>query len=65
MKNYATYEEFAPALKTSKVLTVTTDYSRPETQIPFVNSVVLNRLSSEGKVTVTKTGPNRLEVRTR
>ena len=65
MKNYATYEEFSSVLKTSKVLTVTTDYNRPETQVPFVNRVVLNRLSSEGKVAVTKTGPNRLEVRTR
>lgn len=65
MKNYVTYEDFLPVLKTSKVLTVTTDYSRPETGVPFVNKIVLNRLQSEGNAVVTKVGPNRLEVRKR
>ena len=63
MKNYATYEDFLPVLKSTKVLTVTTDYARPETGVPFVNTVVLHRLQSEGKIKVTKLGPNRLEVK--
>lgn len=59
MKNYSTYEEFLPVLKSSRTLTVTTDYSRPDTFIPFVNSIVLNRMKSEGRIRDTKVGPGK------
>jgi len=59
MKNYVTYEEFLPVLKSSRTLTVTTDYNRPDTQVPFLNRVVLHRLQEEGRITDTKVGPGK------
>jgi hypothetical protein len=59
MKNYVTYEEFLPVLKSSRTLTVTTEYNRPDTQTPFVNSAVLHRLEEEGRIRDTKVGPGK------
>lgn len=56
MKNYVTYEDFLPALKSSRTLTVTTDYNRPDSETPFVNAIVLNRMKSEGRIKDTKIG---------
>lgn len=44
MKNYVTEAEFLPTLKSSRTLTVTTDYNRVDTETPFVNRIVLNKL---------------------
>lgn len=63
MKNYVTYEDFLPVLKSNKTLTITTEYNRPDTMTPFVNTVVISRLLSEKKISVTKVGPSRLEVK--
>lgn len=53
MKNYLTEAEFLPTLK-RKGITVTTDYNRPETEIPFVNGIVLRKLQSDCRVEVEK-----------
>ncbi len=53
MKNYLTEAEFLPVLK-RKGLIVTTDYNRVETEIPFVNRIVLNKLQSDCQVEVEK-----------
>lgn len=62
MKNFTTYEEFLPVLKSSGNLVITTDYNRPDSFLPFVNGVVLNRMKSEGLVSVDKVGPGRVKV---
>lgn len=53
MKNYLTEAEFLPVLK-RKGITVTTDYNRVETEIPFVNRIVLRKLESDCRVEVEK-----------
>lgn len=62
MKNFTTYEDFLPELKANRTLVVTTDYSRPDTDTPFLNRVVLNRLKSEGVVKSTSLGVGRHKV---
>lgn len=54
MKNYTSESEFLPTLKSGRSVTVTTDYNRPETEIPFVNSIVLRKLQSDCEVEVEK-----------
>lgn len=54
MKNFLTEADFLPELKTGKSLTVTTDYNRIDTSIPFVNRVVLNKLQSDYLIEVDK-----------
>lgn len=63
MKNFVTFEEFLPALKSSRTLTVTTEYSRPDTTTPFVNSIVLNRAVSEGLAQSEKVGVSKFQVK--
>lgn len=62
MKNFVTYEEFLPALKSTRTLTVTTEYSRPDTTTPFLNTVVLNRVLSEGVARAEKVGVGKYRV---
>ncbi|MCA1800423.1 MAG: hypothetical protein LC650_03945 [Actinobacteria bacterium] len=54
MKNFLTEAEFLPTLKSGRSVTVTTDYNRPETEVPFVNRIVLNKLQSDCVVEVEK-----------
>jgi len=55
MKNFLTEAEFLPTLKSGRSITVTTDYNRVRTEIPFVNTVVLRKLQSDCRVEVEKT----------
>ena len=62
MKNCVTVDDFLPELKSTCVLTVSTDYSRPDTLTPFLNSVVLHRLEREGVVKSQKVGVGKFKV---
>lgn len=62
MKNFVTLEDFLPEIKSTRVLTVSTDYNRPDTLTPFVNSIVLNRLVREGTVKSQKVGVGKFKV---
>lgn len=63
MKNYLTEADFLPNLPRNRAITVTTDYIRPDTETPFVNSVVLRKLSREGRIQVEKVkGPYKYRV---
>lgn len=57
MKNFTTYEDFLPEIKSQKTLVLSTDYGRVDFETPFLNRVVLNRMKSEGLVTVESAGP--------
>lgn len=62
MKNFVTVEDFLPEIKSTRVLTVSTDYNRPDTTTPFLNRVALHRLEREGVVTSQKVGVGKFKV---
>jgi len=62
MKNFVTYDEFLPEIKSTKTLVVTSEYNRVDTETPFLNKMVIDRLVREGKVEAEKIGSQRFKV---
>jgi len=54
MKNFLTEADFLPQLKSQGSITVTTDYDRPDKNIPFLNTVVMKKLADDYLVQVEK-----------
>ena len=54
MKNFLTEADFLPQLKSKGSITVTTDYDRPDKNIPFLNKVVMKKLSDDYLIEVEK-----------
>jgi len=52
MKNFVDEKDFLPELKGTKGITVTTDYGRVDTTVPFVTTPLLHRLRDEKRINV-------------
>lgn len=57
MKNYVSYEDFLPDIKSQKTVVITEEYTRVDSEIPFLNRVVRHRMESEGVIRSEKVGP--------
>lgn len=54
MTNYVTEQDFQVGTKDKKSIVVTTQYGRADSWIPFLNSVVLNKLKHDNLISVEK-----------
>lgn len=54
MKNYITEQDIADDLQENQQMVVTTEYNRPDSWVPFLNTIVINKMESEKKIAVQK-----------
>jgi hypothetical protein len=54
MKNYVTEQDFMPDLEEQGTIVVTTQYNRPDSWIPFLNTVVIGKLRGRKEIKVEK-----------